>query len=208
MQTSENITELIKALVNAQREFEPVKRTVTNSFFHSKYATLDDVLAACVPILVKCGLTVLQPIETLESGETIIETRLLHVSGEWLSSKVKIPILQQKGANALQEFGIGITYMRRYMLSSLLGMSTEDDNDGNNASTQRPKKEPEAKATQEQKAQITKAIKDLGLTDVDKALKDAHFVPLAQLTESQAKSAIERLEKAVKAKKDAANAET
>jgi len=60
----------------------------------------------------------------------------------------------------------------------------------------------EPKATEEQKEKIKTAIKDIGLVDIDKALKDAHFANLANLTEQQAKDAIERLEKAVEEKKE------
>lgn len=154
MDKSETITTLIKALTKAQSEFEPVKRTVTNTFFGAKYATLDSVLASCIPILTKHALLVIQPIETLENGNCVLETRILHMSGEWLSSKVTIPQMQQKGANALQEFGIGITYMRRYMLSSLLGISTEDDNDGNKTQETKPPQRQTAKPEYDNPADV------------------------------------------------------
>jgi hypothetical protein len=87
-------------------------------------------------------------------------------------------------------------------------MSAEKTNDGLKKACAKLAKEKESpKATKEQKEKIVKAIKDLGLTDVDKSLKDAGFSNLASLTEQQAKSAIERLEKAVKAKKEKPNAE-
>ena len=155
MQTSESVVELVSALAKSQSEFEQVQRTMTNAFFHSKYATLDDMLFSCMPVLSANGLAIIQPIETVENGDTILETRLFHTSGEWLSSKVKVPTMQQKGANALQEFGIGITYMRRYMLSSLLGISTEDDNDGNKPKQDakpRPKQDAKPKPQQPEKA--------------------------------------------------------
>jgi len=201
MQTSESITELVKALKKAQSEFEPVTKTTTNTQFHTKYATLDDMLASVLPVLNANDLFVIQPIETTEQG-TFLETRLYHVSGECMSSKMLIPQFEQKGASVMQTLGIGISYLRRYMLSSLLGISTEDDSDGNAPAKKETPQRPQPKATTEQKTKIAQAIKDLGLADVDKALKDAHFPNLDNLTESQAQSAIERLEKAVKAKKE------
>ena len=131
MQSSESTTKIIPAFLKAQSDFEAVKRTVTNDFFGSKYATLDDILAMVRPILAKNNIAFMQPLETLETGETVIETRIYHTSGEWLSAQVKMPEIDQKGANVLQEFGISVTYMHRYTLSSFLGISVEDDNDGN-----------------------------------------------------------------------------
>ena len=131
MQSSEKTDNIILALRNAQSEFETVKRTVTNDFFGSKYATLDDILEMVKPVLHKNDLVLMQSIETQEDGQPVIETRIWHTSGEWLSATVKMPEIDQKGANVLQEFGISVTYMRRYTLSSFLGISVEDDNDGN-----------------------------------------------------------------------------
>jgi hypothetical protein len=50
-------------------------------------------------------------------------------SGENLESSTLIPIVQLKGMNEYQCFGSGITYYRRYCLSSILGLVTDEDRD-------------------------------------------------------------------------------
>src|SRR5699024_5811712 len=57
-------------------------------------------------------------------------TMLLHSSGEWMKSNpLKMPAL-----NSIQDVGGQITYLKRYSLSAMLGVSSEEDNDSNLAS--------------------------------------------------------------------------
>ena len=58
-------------------------------------------------------------------------TMLLHESGQWIKSKLKMPI---EKATA-QSVGSVITYGRRYGLSAITGIAQYDD-DGNVASNQ------------------------------------------------------------------------
>jgi hypothetical protein len=57
---------------------------------------------------------------------------LLHTSGEWLSSTLRIPATKQDA----QGFGSAITYGRRYGLQAICGVPAEDD-DGNAATASR-----------------------------------------------------------------------
>lgn len=60
----------------------------------------------------------------------MVVTKLIHSSGEWLSSELALPM--PKGANA-QAIGSLNTYGRRYGLASICGIAQTDD-DGNAAS--------------------------------------------------------------------------
>ena len=62
-------------------------------------------------------------------GEFYVTTMLLHESGQWIKSKLKMPV---EKATA-QSIGSTITYGRRYGLSAMVGISQYDD-DGNAAS--------------------------------------------------------------------------
>ena len=52
---------------------------------------------------------------------------LLHESGQWIRSKIKMPIGGKKDAQAV---GATITYARRFSLSAMVGIAQTDD-DGN-----------------------------------------------------------------------------
>ena len=60
-------------------------------------------------------------------GNMVINLTIYHTSGEHLDSTV--PILQNvqlAKMNAFQVLGAGISYMKRYLLVSLLGITTTD----------------------------------------------------------------------------------
>jgi hypothetical protein len=122
MKHSESITNLAKALVAAQAELEPVKKDATNPHFKSKYASLDTLIETVRPILLKHGLVILQGGDELTDGITV-ETTLIHTSGEWVSAAYRLPLDKATPQGA----GSAISYGRRYGLSSLLAISTEDD---------------------------------------------------------------------------------
>ena len=78
------------------------------------------------------GLSITQTfsIPPQDCGEVIIETTLMHDSGEWVSSQLALRPVK----NDPQAFGSAITYGRRYSLAAILGIVTDDDDDGNDAS--------------------------------------------------------------------------
>lgn len=140
MKSSENITEIAKALLKSQSEMGNAVKGTSNPFFKSRFADLNAVREASLPVLNSNGITVLQP--TIElNGEAYVETVLLHSSGQWLSSQTKV--LYAKVGDA-QGQGSGISYARRYGLQSFLNIGAEDD-DGEGAMGRQNK--PYTKAT-------------------------------------------------------------
>ncbi len=133
MQTdcSPEIKELAKALLNVQRKIQPVSKDAVNPFTKSKYATLNSVMAASREALLENGIWLCQypvPVET--QGCIGLATKLTHVeSGQWQSSLAVIPLPKADP----QGMGSALTYARRYALTAMLGMVTEDD-DGEAAS--------------------------------------------------------------------------
>src|SRR5699024_5628712 len=117
------------ALGKFQGEVKNPANTATNPFFKSKYAPLNDVLNTVRPILSKHGLSVLQAPHT-EGENVTITTILMHESGEWIESP---PLSLKMDKVTAQGAGSAITYARRYALSAVLGISSEDDDDGNAA---------------------------------------------------------------------------
>ena len=126
MKTSPTIEKIAPALVKAIGQITPVKKDGKNPFLKNKYATLDNIIEATKHVLTANGLCVFQPIS--DQG---IETIILHTSGEWIASDTaSIPAEISKGLSAAQSRGVAITYMKRYQLGAMLGISTDDDTDG------------------------------------------------------------------------------
>jgi hypothetical protein len=135
---SESISNLAKAYAQFQKEVVNPTNTAKNPQFKSYYAPLDEVINTAKPVLAKYGLSVLQ--STGSQGEAVsITSILLHESGEYIQSdELILPAYQTKGGG-VKEFnaqgaGSAITYGRRYSLSAILGLSSEDDDDGNHVS--------------------------------------------------------------------------
>ena len=126
MKTSENVNELMKELIPALSEIKSVKKDAQNAFLKNKYATLDAIIETSKPILAKHNVSFLQTV-----SDCGIETFLFHTSGQWISSDcLKIEAEVTKGLSLAQATGVTITYAKRYQLGSLLGISTDDDTDG------------------------------------------------------------------------------
>ena len=138
MKSSDSIAAIAPAWVKAAGDLESVAKDATNPAFRTRYASLDAMMAQVRPVLARHGLAVLQGVTQPETadGRLIgigIETRLLHTSGEWIASVVLLPVEKPTAQGA----GSAITYGRRYGLSTLLGL-TADDDDGQAASTASP----------------------------------------------------------------------
>lgn len=128
MKFSEDITELAKALAKAQNSLKNPNNTANNPFFKSKYAPLPDVLNDIRPILAGNGISVIQSPVANEAGGVGVETMLLHESGQYLLTD---PYFLKPVKNDPQTAGAAITYARRYALNAALGISGEEDDDGN-----------------------------------------------------------------------------
>lgn len=135
MKTSDSLASLAPALVKASAELKAVGKDRTNPHFKSTYASLDAIMEAVRPVLAKHGLTLVQGASMPHSDESgrlvgfTVETLLLHASGEFVSSAVVMPL----GKADPQGAGAAMSYGRRYGVSAILSLATEDDDDGNSA---------------------------------------------------------------------------
>ncbi len=129
MNKSEHIAELALSLSKAQGAIKGALKDSLNPHFKAKYADLASVWDACREQLAKNELSVVQMPEVSETGGIAVETILMHSSGQWISSRVVMP-LNKPDAHGI---GTAITYARRYALAAMVGIAPEDD-DGNHAS--------------------------------------------------------------------------
>jgi hypothetical protein len=123
MNKSETINKVAAALVKAQSEMSNAKKGATNPFFKSKYADLNSIREAALPVLNAHGITIIQPTCVLD-GVNYVETILLHESGEYISSLTQIVVDKMNDA---QKHGSGLSYARRYALQSIVCLGAEDD---------------------------------------------------------------------------------
>lgn len=130
MNGSEERGELFAALAKAQGEFKPVEKTVTNTFFKTKYADLASVVSMAAPVLAKNGLAVVQTPEwSPDLNDTLLTTTLTHSSGQWVGSTMRLFLAKPDP----QSQGSALTYGRRYAYCSMLSIVADDDDDGSAA---------------------------------------------------------------------------
>ena len=129
--TSQEVGELAKALISVQRQLQPAIKDANNPFTKSKYATLNSVMDSCRDALLSNGIWLCQYPVPAEPGHLGLVTKLTHAeSGQWQSSLAVVPLPKADP----QGVGISMTYIRRYALSAMLGIVTEEDTDGEFAS--------------------------------------------------------------------------
>ena len=132
---------LIEALVSFHKTVPAINKTANAQY--GKFADLETVLSTVTPHLIKNGLVISQAFEPSEGLEPILVTRLLHISGAELVSR--LPMIIGKGRNPLHDFGGSCTYSRRYALLALLGLTADMDVDGDFADDKPAESKPAAK---------------------------------------------------------------
>lgn len=140
MQRSESIGQLGLALSKAQKAYLPLKKESTNPYYNSKYADLAAVIEATKDALADNELAVTQ-LPTFEDGKAVVRTLLIHSSGEWLeeSLPLALPFTKDKNTGDVfikddpQSMSLSITYGRRIAYQSIVGIASDEDDDGNTA---------------------------------------------------------------------------
>jgi hypothetical protein len=123
---------IYKAIADFQQEV-PVILKETSGYGY-QYADFPAILATINPLMKKHGLGFTQTVD-FASNETrdvpVIITAVFHVeTGERIESRTIIPQgVQLKGMNDFQVLGSAISYLKRYALSSILGLVTDKDTD-------------------------------------------------------------------------------
>lgn len=163
---STSLGDLAKALAAAQGEIEDAKKDGTNPHFKTKYATLASVRAAITPVFSRHGLAVTQLNEPHGDGGVCVVTLLMHSSGQWIKSKLYVPVSKKDA----QGFGSALSYARRYALAAIANIASDDDDDGNEAV--KPGKAPPAPDSRPiEKAPPAKS--DVDVAALEKALAEA-----------------------------------
>ena len=137
IQTSEQCDQLFTALAAAQGELGPAIKNANNPAFSSKYADLGANLEEAYKVFPKHGISVTQIPVRIDDRIGMV-TILGHKSGQWIKADGPSMAPMKAGPHAV---GSVITYLRRYMLGSMLGLWAEDD-DANTAQGVKTSAEP------------------------------------------------------------------
>lgn len=129
MKTSDSITNIAPALLEAQKAITFAVKDAVNGHFKSNYADLASVIDAVKKPLNDAGIVFIQSQSPCDSGFLALTTRLLHSSGEWIEDTASCVLSK----NDAQGFGSASSYLRRYSLAAITGVY-QDDDDGNAAS--------------------------------------------------------------------------
>ncbi len=148
IQYSESIKNISASLATFHQAVGVIAKSADNPFFKSKYADLSSILESIKEPLHMAGLVFTQ----LPSGTNELTTFLIDVaSGEFFQSTLSMTPTK----NDPQGAGSALTYARRYSLTAILGLQTEEDDDGNTASqpqnTQTPMASKKAQTENPQK---------------------------------------------------------
>jgi hypothetical protein len=122
---------LFKALADFQNEVPTIHEETKG--FNYTYSNLNSIFKVIKPLLKKHDLGFYQILD----GRNLVTT-IFHIkSGEQIQGSAEIPQVSLKGMNDYQTLGSGVTYLRRYSLSTILGLITDKDVDA--CGTQEPK---------------------------------------------------------------------
>jgi len=158
---SKDLGELLEALTKFQNSNVTVKKDAKNPHFKSTYTSLPNLLETIHEPMQKHGLSVLQlPLGGIEICRLLI--RLSHASGQYVQWLFSTPVSKRDP----QGIGAATTYLRRYSLTTVLGLPEEDD-DGNTASQVST---PSYQASSAPAGDRTKTIANPGLGATDKQM--------------------------------------
>jgi len=195
MKRSIEIQDLVKDLVKFQGEIKNPIKNAENPFYKGKkYSTLDNVLELVRPVLSKYNIFVYQDVRSTDI-ETFCKTILLHTTGQFIESSE----LCVKTNGEAQKIGGAITYEKRYQLTSVLGIASEDDDDGN---SNVGSKEKQNSGYNSDNGREDKIITDMQVTEIIKLV--AEKAPKTDITGvenwsfAKANKFIDQLKKIVK----------
>lgn len=126
-----NLTDIYKALAKAQGEFPPIPKdktvrvkTKTGGFYEYSYADLTSIINLIRPVLTKNDLGFYQSVSESEN-KLLCVTTLFHGSGQTIYNQFPMTIREE----GMQALGGVLTFAKRYGLTALLGISTDEDTD-------------------------------------------------------------------------------
>lgn len=136
MKFSETRQEIFKALALFRKNLKQPKKDADNPFFKSKYVPLENVTEAIDLAIEGTGMSYTQEVTSASNNQVSVATLVTHESGEYI---LYDPLTVNTSKIDVQAFGSAETYARRYTLGAVFGVTSELDDDGNEAVKNAPK---------------------------------------------------------------------
>ncbi len=159
--TSRSITmgKLFEAISKAQAKIiSPMFDKEANlGKFKFKYTSLNAIQAALKGPLSEQGLCYLQ-FPTSKGSVVSVETIVGHSSGEWISRIFTITA----SSSDIRDIASAVTYCKRYHLSAIWGLSSDEDLDATSVSKAYT-------GSEDQKRWLNDKLKEIGVQDADMA---------------------------------------
>lgn len=179
---------LVASLVKFQQEVPLIPKNCINPFFSqggkkAMYADLATVIESCKPAMNKHGLAIMQTMFTLE-GRNCLRTVLADSSGESVQSDLFLPEVPDA-----QKLTAAVTYLRRCQYLAILGLTAEDEDDGNSVVGNKAPKEEKLQGGKEFPA----SEKQVNL--IKSLCQRKNYEPLSPLTGITGKQASALIEK-------------
>lgn len=121
---SPDIKDLVTALAKAQGQMRPAVFNKVNPHFKNRYADFNAIIDSCREPLASNGLSVMQYCEYV-GDKLMLVTQLCHTSGQWIKSYFPMNPESTKS----QALGSALSYSKRYALSALLTIVSDDEDD-------------------------------------------------------------------------------
>lgn len=138
MKKSESVKNIATAMSRVQSQLKPIEKNVSNPITKSKYTPLDKIVEYLLPIISAEGLSFTQ-FPVADGSKVGVETLLMHTSGEWIEFEpFMMEIAENKRMTGAQEAGSIVTYAKRYSISAIFGLVSDEDKDGNGSKPNEP----------------------------------------------------------------------
>nr|DAK08235.1 MAG TPA: ERF superfamily protein [Bacteriophage sp.] len=150
LKKSESIQNLSKAMAEFQKSIKQPLKDANNPFFKSQYVPLENVVEAITETGSPLGISFMQFASSDETGSIEVATLVMHSTGEYIEFP---PVRMKPESNKPQAVGSAITYAKRYALSAIFGITSDKDDDGNEATGLNKPVDKQLKQQQKQQTQ-------------------------------------------------------
>ena len=125
MKTSNAVSSLMPALLDARQNMVPPTKGADNPFFKSKYADYPAIIDAVMAHLFAHDLVLTIAPGLLADGVLDVHARITHATtGQYISTTMGMPLGREATP---QSAGSAITYASRYLVQALLCLPSHDD---------------------------------------------------------------------------------